>query len=241
MKNQIFTPEDAWVKQIDVASSKSDIEACLTDLNTKMSVHMQELEGWLKAELKNAIQRQAGTLWKGENPLNETELVRLNQDILRAVSESNQSDSKLAWLWADSSAEALEVSSSGDDASLLPFDAGSEGMKSGLEKSLEETKQEGKTAIKAALNKLEQALLARIKDIEEPLNAQLIALLNAATRESFKSQLELLTQPHKDQKKRLMSFQRQLWKVRTRFLQTSSDQTNPANGALPRQAKEAKQ
>ena len=38
-----------------------------------MSVHMQELEGWLKAELKNAIQRQGGTLWKGEDPLNETE------------------------------------------------------------------------------------------------------------------------------------------------------------------------
>ena len=160
---------------------------------------------------------------------------------LKAVSESNQSDSKLAWLWADSSAEALEVSSSGDDASLLPFDAGSEGLKSRLERIPWGDKARSKTAIKAALNKLEQALLARIKDIEEPLNAQLIALLNAAAR-SFKSQVpELLTQPHKDQKKRLMSFQRQLWKVRTRFLQTSSDQTNPANGALPRQAKEAKQ
>ena len=144
-------------------------------------------------------------------------------------------------LWTDSSAASLEVSSSGDNASLHPFDAGSEGFKSRLEKTLEETKQESKTALTAALNQLEKELFERINDIEESLNAQLIALLNAATRESFKSQLELLTQPHMNQKKRLMSFQRQLWKVRTRFLQTSSDQTNPANGALPRQAKEAKQ
>ncbi|MGC6510245.1 MAG: dynamin family protein [Myxococcota bacterium] len=223
IREHIRLPEAQWLKNLEAADSIPVIQSSLTAVKTQLDAQIQNLTEWLRGELNVEIQNQASQMWHGDTPLDTTEFGRLHQGLLASQTQSDTAGTDENWPWTSRSDDiAAIIGKRLSDGQARPWllTVETSEMDKTLDLPLEEAKHKVHMEVEDCFEQLEHYFLGLLADIDETLNAHLISLLKAANRSVLETQFEPMMSPHRAQKKKLMSFQRHLWQVRTRFLQT---------------------